>query len=1061
MSRTRQRVRRQRTLLFRLLAFFSLFLLFFVSGSVAQVQATSANVVISQVYGGGGNTGAPFKNDFVELYNRGTSPVSLSGWSVQYASATGTGNFGGQPITALSGTLAPGQYYLVQQSGGTNGVALPTPDATGTVNISGTGGKVALLNTTTGLACNGGSTSCSPAQLAQIVDLVGWDGANFFEGAAAPATTNTTSISRLNGGCTETDNNAADFSAGAPNPRNTASPTFACPLTTNPSGAGAATPSITSAGGTSLLTVTVTPGTNPPSTGLGVTADLTSIGGAVSQVLYNDGTNGDVTAGDNVFSYFATVNAATTPGSKTLPFAVTDAQSRSGTGSIALTVTPPPVAIHTVQGATHISPLNGQPVTLRPAVVTALRRTGSTRGFYLQDPNPDANDATSEGIFVFTGGSSDPATLVTVGDRVVVSGTVSEFRPASSPTSLTLTELVAPFTVTKESSGNALPAPIVIGTGGRVPPAAVIEDDAGLTRDVETSGVFDPAQDGVDFYESLEGMLVQVNDAVVVGPRSDFGSNHEIPVVGDNGANASLMTPRGGIIIRPGDFNPERIILNDWISDPTPPTPPPPTPLPAANVGDKFPGQIVGVIDYSFGNFKLQVITRPPLVSGGLDQETTAAPTAYQLSVSTFNVENLAPSDAGSKYSTLAGMIVVNLKSPDLIAIEEIQDNNGVTDDGTVDASATWNKLIAEIQAPPLSGPNYQYRQINPVNDQDGGAPGGNIRQGFLFRTDRGLSFVDRPGAGSTTANAVTGTGANTALQFSPGRIDPTNAAFNTSRKPLAGEFLFKGSRVFVIANHFNSKGGDDPLFGHIQPPVFGSEVQRVQQATVVHNFVDSILAADPQANIVVLGDLNDFQFSNPMLTLTGTGPQLVLNDLITTLPESERYTYVFEGNSETLDHILIGNSTFARPFKYDVVHVNSEFANQASDHEPQVAQVCVDGTPPAISIKLSPDSLWPPNHKYVTVKATVNVPDNADPSPVLTLVSVTSNEPDNGLGDGDTPNDIVIVDKFTVQLRAERSGTGTGRIYTFTYKVADACGNVATATATVTVPLNQGQGKP
>jgi predicted extracellular nuclease len=190
--------------------------------------ALSPDVVISQVYGGGGNAGAPLKNDFVELFNRGATSVSLSGWSIQYASATGTGNFGSNPIALLSGTLQPGQYYLVQLAGGTNGVALPTPDATGTVNMSGTGGKVALVTSTSGLACNGGSTACTPAQLALIKDLVGWDGANFFETTAAPATTNTTSIFRAGSGCTETDNNGADFTAAAPAPRNTASPFHPC-----------------------------------------------------------------------------------------------------------------------------------------------------------------------------------------------------------------------------------------------------------------------------------------------------------------------------------------------------------------------------------------------------------------------------------------------------------------------------------------------------------------------------------------------------------------------------------------------------------------------------------------------------------------------------------------------------------------------------------------------------------------------------------------------------------------------------------------------------------------
>jgi hypothetical protein len=97
---------------------------------------------------------------------------------------------------------------------------------------------------------------------------------------------------------------------------------------------------------------------------------------------------------------------------------------------------------------------------------------------------------------------------------------------------------------------------------------------------------------------------------------------------------------------------------------------------------------------------------------------------------------------------------------------------------------------------------------------------------------------------------------------------------------------------------------------------------------------------------------------------------------------------------------------------------------------------------------------LWPPNHKYVTVQATVTARDNYDPSPTVELVSVTSNEPDDGLGDGDTADDIVITDSDTFQLRAERSGTGTGRVYTVTYRATDACGNSTTASATVTVPI-------
>ena len=177
----------------------------------------------------------------------------------------------------------------------------------------------------------------------------------------------------------------------------------------------------------------------------------------------------------------------------------------------------------------------------------------------------------------------------------------------------------------------------------------------------------------------------------------------------------------------------------------------------------------------------------------------------------------------------------------------------------------------------------------------------------------------------------------------------------------------------------------------------------------------------------------------------------------MTTLPAGERYTYVYDGNSQDLDHILIGNSTFGRPFEYDVVHVNAEFADQASDHDPQVARLCVDATPPQLTVTASETSLWPANHKYVTVSATVAGTDNADPAPQWQLVSVTSNEPDNGLGDGDTPEDIVIVDDNTFKLRAERSGTGEGRVYTITYLATDACGNTSTGTAIVTVPRDLG----
>ncbi|MCI0518741.1 MAG: lamin tail domain-containing protein [Chloroflexi bacterium] len=1000
------------------------------TGAAPTARAASPDIVISQVYGGGGNTGAPLLNDYVELFNRGTAAVSLAGWSIQYASATGTGNFGGTStqITELPAiTVQPGQYVLVQEaSGGANGVPLPTPDVTDAtpINMSSTGGKVVVARTNVSLGCNGGSTPCPPEALALIVDLVGWDGANFFETAPAPATSSATAIFRANNGCVDTDNNAADFALGAPAPRNTASAFFSCVvvLPTDPTGVGAAAPASLFAGESSLLTVTVTPGDNPPSTGLSVSGDLSAIGGGAAQSFFDDASNGDVTAGDNVFSFLATVDAATTAGAKTLPFSISDAEGRSGSGAISLTVQPPLISIHDIQGAAHLSPMNAVLVSTQ-GIVTARARNG----FYMQETAPDADEATSEGLFVFT----LTAPPVSVGDFVLVTGTVKEFRPGGSGglNNLTTTEIDNPGrTVTVLSNGNPLPPATVIGLGGRMPPTAVIEDD--VTGSVEDSGVFDPAFDGIDFYESMEGMFVQVNNAVATGPTNNFG---EISVIGDGGSWAGQRTNRGGIVVQPGDFNPERLILDDTLFS-----------TPRVNTGDTIT-ETLGVMDYSFGNFKLYVTATPAYADNGLAQEVAPGGPEYQLAVATFNVENLDALDAQTKFDELAELVVNHLLSPDILALEEIQDNNGPLNDAVVDADQTLARLIAAIQA--AGGPLYEYRQINPVDDQDGGEPGGNIRVGFLFNPAR-VSFVDRAGGDSTSAVSVVAGASGPELSFSPGRIDPLNVAFDDSRKPLAGEFLFRGDRVFVVANHFNSKGGDTPLFGRYQPPVLNSEVQRLLQAQAVHDFAAALFALDPDANLVVLGDLNDFEFSAPLTLLKGG----ILNALIETLPVAERYTYVFNGNSQTLDHILVSNRLLGVPFGYDVLHVNAEFSAQVSDHDPQVAYVCADNTAPALSVKLSRSFLWPPDHKLYKVIATVTASDNADPAPLIELVSVTSNEPDDGLGDGDTPNDIVIEDDFTFWLRAERAGVGSGRVYTITYRATDACGNSTLQSAIVRV---------
>jgi len=189
-----------------------------------QVLATgSPDIVISQLYGGGGNSGGQFTHDFVELFNRSASSVSVTGWTVQYASSTGN-SWAAAP---LSGTIPPGGYYLVQLAAGTGtAAALPAPDATGSMNMSGSTGKVALVSNQTLLRCGSG-TACLPN--AAIHDLVGYGGADSFEGSgAAPTQANTTAGFRAAGGCTDTNSNAADFTTVAPAPRNSTSARNPC-----------------------------------------------------------------------------------------------------------------------------------------------------------------------------------------------------------------------------------------------------------------------------------------------------------------------------------------------------------------------------------------------------------------------------------------------------------------------------------------------------------------------------------------------------------------------------------------------------------------------------------------------------------------------------------------------------------------------------------------------------------------------------------------------------------------------------------------------------------------
>ena len=450
-------------------------------------QARAAGVVISQVYGGGGNTGAPYHNDYIEIFNATANTVSLAGWSVQYAATQGSS----WQKTNLSGSIAPGQYYLVQEAAGTGGgLSLPTPDAVGTIAMSATAGKVALVNTQT-LIVSG--TVC-PTD-ASIVDFVGFGtGTNCFEGSGpTPSTSNTLAVFRAANGCTDTNNNASDFSAATPAPRNTA--TALNPCTTNPTGVGAASPSTVLQGGVTLLTVAVTPGTGPTSTGLAVTANLGAIGGSTTQTFYDDGTNGDVTAGDNTFSYSATVDAGTTPGVKSLPASITDAQSRSGSCNIGLTVTATSTSPSGTGAASPSTVLQGGTTLLTVAVTPGANPT-STGLAVSADLGAIGGSATQ--TFYDDGTNGD----VTAGDN-----TFSFFATVDAGTTPGVKSLPASITDAESRSGSAnigltVTAPTPPSGVGAASPSTVVQGGTTLLTVAVTPGA-NPTSTGITVSANL------------------------------------------------------------------------------------------------------------------------------------------------------------------------------------------------------------------------------------------------------------------------------------------------------------------------------------------------------------------------------------------------------------------------------------------------------------------------------------------------------------------------------------------------------------------------------
>ena len=637
--------------------------------------------------------------------------------------------------------------------------------------------------------------------------------------------------------------------------------------------------------------------------------------------------------------------------------------------------------IYEIQGEQHRSPFEGQPVTTT-GIVTAI----TSNGFYLQDAAGDGNARTSDAIFVFT----RTAPTVAIGDGVQVSGTVTEFGGGAG---LTTTEIEA-SSVSVQSSGNALPEAVVIGTGGILPPSEIIDDDG--------FSVFDPQNDGIDFYEALEGMRVTVEAPLVVANGRDGG----VHVVASGGEGASGINSRGGITISDGDYNPERIRLT---GDPQ---------LENLTQGDRL-GDVTGVVSYGDGNFRV-VLGDPAVVThdeGPLSRETTSLVGGRNhLTIASFNVENLSLEDSEAKFEMLADNIRLNLQAPDIIGLQEMQDANGANGSHPLSAAETAQRLINEILED--GGPRYVYVEIAPSTaNSTGGEAGGNIRNGYLYRADR-VTYVEG------SAQLLTG--------------GPGSTAFANSRNPLVADFLFNGEVVRLVNVHASARLNSDPLMGANQPPFNAGDASRNAQSAVVRQYLEESLGTNPNLRLGVLGDFNGFWFEPSLTSLEAGG---VVTNLHRLNPEEERYGYLFDGNSQAIDHLLV-SGTMLPGAQFDIVHINTEQPRtvfRGTDHDPIVGRVFIEHPNEAPTDLQIDGSTVAENAPAGTIVGTLSADD-----PDEDVLSFQLVDDAGGLFDLDSATGALTT---TAPLNFEERSS-----YTITAEAVDPDGLRVTRTFTITV---------
>ena len=603
----------------------------------------------------------------------------------------------------------------------------------------------------------------------------------------------------------------------------------------------------------------------------------------------------------------------------------------AGTASAAQVTAPKEVKnIGEVQGESHQSPLVGKEVVINNVVVT---KTDEGKGFYVQDKVSDNNPRTSDAVYVAS------KEKVVSGDLLKVQGTVKEGymeeysvkqgqtfkKPAGS---LTVTQIIN-ATITKLGKAE-------------LPKALNISEK--MPKDIvdNTPTKYNPETEALDYWESLEGMLVEVTKPKVTGPQYK-GDIYVLP--GDY--KGQKLNNIGGVNLRPGVQNTEVLpvtVGNKFV----------------AKAKDYFNDNISGVVTYRNKTYKIDPNTVPTLQDGGLKREVSKIyPAEDKLTIASYNIENFSANNNGhdetpeEKVDKIANSFIKEVHSPDIITLIEVQDNNGGVNDGTVDGVKSGEKLAQRIKS--LGGPDYKYTEIAPVDGKDGGKPGANIRVAYLYNPKRVTLIGKEKGGSEEAARFVNGH-----LEKNPARVDPTSVHFEKVRKSLAAEFEFKGERIVVIANHLKSKLGDDAIYGSNQPSVENTKAKRIEEAKILNAFIKEGLRQNPNLKFVLTGDFNDFEFSDSVKTIVG-------NELVNLMAEHEqgdRYSYFYRGSNQSLDNILISKNIKDKVV-FSPVHINASFMEEhgrASDHDPVVVQIDFSKPTAPVSPEVKPEPGITPN---------------------------------------------------------------------------------------------------